>query len=102
MRWVRHPSLRLHPLVAHLGEDVREGLRLLSAGNPVFAVDDKEGHALDAVLARLRDIRFHVCQVFVGLKGADHIIPVETDLGGEVGQILDAANVTAIDEVRLE
>lgn len=67
-------------------------LGFLRAGHPVLAVDHEKWHALDAKVSREGDIRLDIGQILIRFKCADHVSAVEADLGGKVGEILDASD----------
>src|SRR5690606_19755297 len=96
-RGTRRRALRLHP-----GEGGGEGLCALCARDAVPAVDDEERDALDAVGARLVDVRLDRGPVLVRREGAAHVLGVEADVGRERDELVEVPHVATLDEVRGE
>lgn len=86
----------------HLTEHLDEGGRILRAGHTVLAVDHEEGHALDSVLLSLTLIGADGGQVLPRFERSHDVVSIESDLCGEVGQVVYAADVAALFEVGLQ
>ena len=72
---------------------------LLGSRDAVAVVDDEEGHTLDAVRDRLRHVGLDLGQVGVLGESGRRRVTVETHLGGQVGEVVGAADVATLGEI---
>ena len=87
-------------LVLDLLKRFDEHRGVLSTRYPILALDNKEGNTLDAVLRRLSLVGINRRQELARGEGAEGILTIETDLGGEVSEALNPADVATLDEER--
>jgi hypothetical protein len=82
-----------------LRQSPREQVGVLRPRDAVPQVDDEERHARDAVRPPPADVGLDVVGVGAPAERVEDQLPVQANLGGEVGEVLVMAEVASFDEV---